>query len=132
VGSVDVDVMAVAYTYPGASADDQEFVEFTAGVSRTISDITIDVRAFYSPEFYGETGPATYITGGASYALTDKLSADVRAGHQTFHDLDDADYADYQAGLTYTHNDIAFGVRYHWGDDDVVDDAWVVSVSKSF
>jgi len=131
-GGLDLDVMAVAYTYPGGAADDQEFVEFTAAVSRTISDITLDVRAYYSPEFYGEIGPGTYVTAGASLAVTDKVSADIRAGHQTFHDLDDADYADYQAGLTYTHNDIAFGVRYHWGDEDVVEDAWVISVAKSF
>lgn len=130
-GAIDLDLGVVAYTYPGGDAEDQEFIEVVASASHTISNLTLDVGAYYSPEFYGSTGPATYVTAGASLALTETLSVDVRAGDQSFSDIDDADYSDYQAGLTYTRDDISVGVRYHWGDE-AVDDRWSVSISKSF
>lgn len=130
-GAIDLDLGVIAYTYPGGDSADQEFVELAASASHTISNLTFDVGAYYSPEFYGGIGPATYVTAGASLALTETLNVDVRASDQSFSNVNGVDYSDYQAGLTYTHNEISFGIRFHWGDD-AIEESWAVSISKAF
>lgn len=128
---LDVDVLAAVYTYPGSDIPDQEYLELSAGAAKTINNITLDVRAYYAPEYYGDSGASYYVETGAAVALTDAIAVDVRAGHSTFDELDNADYSDFQAGISYAHGAFTVGLRHHWATENI-DSASVVSVSRAF
>ena len=130
-GPVDLDIMAAAYTYPGADGADQEFVEITAGAAYAIDNVTVDVRAWVSPDYYGSSGVSTYVEAGLAYAVTDRVSLDVRGGHSSFEDLPDADYSDYSAGVSYSRDAFTVSARHHWGSDDL-ESKWVVGLSRTF
>jgi uncharacterized protein (TIGR02001 family) len=103
-------------------------------------DRTIDLSGgiYYSPEFFGDTGDAWYVTGGISVPLFNALSASANVGWQDVEDTDD--YTDWNVGFTYTIEPWALDldVRYHDTDiddgvcaNDICDERVVGTISKA-
>ena len=126
------DLGVIVYTYPGATdaAGDQDFVELHAGAARSYGPLTLDAGLYWSPDFYLEAGAAHYIDAGASWALTDAIGIDIRAGHSAFDDDSSANYADYQLGVTASRFGLDWDLRWH--DSEIDEDRLVLSVGRSF
>jgi uncharacterized protein (TIGR02001 family) len=135
------DVGVIYYAYPDAD-DDYNYWELYFAPAYAIAmsgdrSIGLSGGIYYSPEFFGDTGDAWYVTGGISVPIIDALSASANIGYQDVEDLDD--YTDWNVGLTYNYEPwgLDFDVRYHDTDidtvcaNDICDERFVGSVKKS-
>lgn len=133
VGAFDLDLGVIYYAYPDAPDDpEQAFVEVYAGASTNVAGVDIGASYAYSPEFYGETGAAGYLSASLGVPLGENFGVDVSAGYSDFYDLDDASYTDYSIGLTTSITDIVdLDFRFIATDLDDDDGSFVITVSRS-
>ncbi len=126
------DLGVIVYTYPGATdaAGDQDFIELHAGTARSYGPVTVDAGLYWTPDFYLEAGAAHYVDAGASWAFSDTVSIDLRAGYSRFDDNSSANYTDYQLGMTASHLGLDWDVRWH--DSEIDEGRLVLSVGRSF
>lgn len=105
---IDISVGFVYYTYPGAlDSANYDFVEGNLTLGYAINgQLSIGVGYNGSPEYFGESGDAHYISGSVSYAVPVKsfdLTLDGSVGYQ---DIDKEavfgtpDYVDWKIGAT--------------------------------
>ena len=101
-GGFDFDLGALYYGYPGSRSESNfDFFEVLGGVSRAFGPLSAGLSAAYSPEFFGEVGPATWGELSASVAIpSSPVSLDGSLGKQWFSDLDDGDYIAWTAGAS--------------------------------
>ena len=133
-GGFDFDLGGIYYAYPDSpqvAGEDQDFLEFYAGGSRSFGALTFDAKLSYSEDFYAGTGQAFYTEAGVAFALNDSLSLDARIGSSRFEDLSGADYDDWQLGLSGEALGLGWDVRFH-DTSDFFGDAFVFSISQSF
>ena len=133
-GGFDFDLGGIYYAYtnsPKIAGEDQDFLEFYAGGSRSFGSLTFDAKLSYSEDFYAGTGQSFYTEAGAAFALSDSLSLGARIGSSTFNDLSGADYDDWQIGLSGEAWGVGWDVRFH-DTSDIFGDAFVISISQSF
>lgn len=112
------DVGAVGYFYAhDAQNSDYDYVEFKAAASRAVGPVTAGVAAYYSPDFFGVDGEATYLEGNVAFTPMDKVSVSGALGKQW---LDvTGDYVTWNVGAAYALTDsLALDVRYHDTDVD--------------
>jgi len=131
VGGVGLDVGFIYYSYPDSEADDINFYELYAGVSKDFGPVGLGGSLNWDPDnetIYGDVG--------VSYSLMDNLSVDVSYG--TY--LDDADlgldlYTGFNIGATYSVAGVDLDVRYYANDGDYanddLEDNIVFSIGKS-
>jgi len=162
VGGVDLMVMPLWYTYPGAedqtgARDDFTFELWTSagmGFDNLPGTPYVTLVANYSPEFFdskfisGDADSALYTSINVAFALPSGWGIDFTYGHQDVggklsNDFFGDDFSHTEIGLTKSAAGFDFDVRYH--DNSEVDDlnAWAVadfakdgdiefSVSRSF
>jgi len=133
-GAWDLDFGAIYYGYPDSPSvgGDQNFWEFYGGVGHALGPFDWDAKLSWSPDFYMESGSATYIETGLAYEFPAGVSVDARIGASSFDDFPASDYEDYQIGVSGTvFENVGWDLRYHALSDDG-DDSIVFSVSQSF
>ncbi|MFC7332353.1 TorF family putative porin [Rhodocista pekingensis] len=134
IGNFGYTAQVLYYTYPGADSDlDYNYWEVGLNLEYTIGKFTPKASVYYSPEYFGNTGEAWYISGGLAAAVTDNLGVDVNVGLQTGEAWND-DVVDWSFGVTTSHFGLDFALRYHDTDQnaDLSDERVVFTVSKSF
>jgi uncharacterized protein (TIGR02001 family) len=135
LGELGYDLGAIYYSYPGAdSALDYDFFEAFGALSYEFGPVSLAGGLNYSPEFFGDTGSATYVYVGASAPLAGIFSVSATVGR---HDIDAADdYLHWQLGVGAELSGFAFDLSYHDtdldGGGDIADSRLVATVSRSF
>lgn len=141
-GPIGWDLGVIGYFYP--SADDSlnlDFYELYAAPSIDLTEkVSIGAAINYSPEFFGETGEATYIEVNGALAVSDVLSFSAAYGNQDVADV--GDYSTFNVGATLAFNGFDLGLTYvdTDGADDpdgfglsetLTDGRFVVSIGRS-
>lgn len=135
-GPVTLDLGVVYYGYGnqpnGASYD---YVEWKAGASAAVGPATVGGVVFYSDDFFGATGPATYYELNGAVPVAEKITVSGAIGHQEI--KGPADYNTWNLGVGYALNDIiGFDLRYHDTDEhsfgNIYDSRVVLSLKASF
>ncbi len=115
--SLDLGVLYYSYTKdkgltPGAFS----YLELKAAASRTFGPATFGAAVYYSPEFPGKTGHATYGELNVSAPIAKKLTLSGAVGRQNIQKA--ADYTTWNAGVTYALTDkFSLDLRY-WDTDE--------------
>jgi uncharacterized protein (TIGR02001 family) len=118
VGAVTFDIGAIYYGYTDQPAGSHEdYWEFKAAASIPAGPATLGAAVFYSPEFFGKTGKATYYEVNAALPIPNtKFSVSGAVGHQQVEGP--ADYTTWNAGVGFALNDhIGLDLRY-WDTDE--------------
>ncbi len=128
IGPAELDVGFIYYAYPGAQqagTADQDYFEVKAGVSgELVKGLSTGFTAYYSDDYYAETGEAWTLEGSAGYEFskiwifTPSISGVVGT---TLFDNDGLDYAYWNAGLSLAVEAFTFDFRYHDTDSDGLD-----------
>lgn len=117
-GPVSFDLGVIYYGYIGSpGGSHQAYWEFKGAASVPVGPATLGGAVYYSPEFFGKTGDATYFEVNGSLPLGDtKFSLSGALGYQQL--KGPADYTTWNAGIGYALNDhIGLDLRY-WDTDD--------------
>lgn len=138
----DYDVGLIYYYYPGSDdALNYNFYEVALGASRDIGQVTTGISFNMSPEYFGDSGYATYTKLSAEMPVMENLTAAVHYGHQTIEDsaaFGNPNYNDWSLGVTY--NLAGFDITAAYIDTDLKrseladggEARGVLTVSKSF
>ena len=113
LGPVALDLGIQYYGYINApTGSDQDFVEFKLAGSVPVGPATVGATVFWSDNFYGGTGNATYVELNGSSPIGEKFSVSGAVGHQ---DVDyDGDYTTWNLGVGYALTDfLGVDLRYH-------------------
>lgn len=116
------DLGGVYYWYPGADKADGQHLnydlwEIALQLGYEVSDmVSLSAKYYYSPDFFGGTGKANYITGGVTVTppikLHDELSLALFA-NLGFQNIEDTkDYTDWNLGASLTYKAVTFSVAY--------------------
>ena len=136
IGVVNLDLGVYYYGYTNQpTGSHEDYVEYKAAASTAVGPATVGALVFYSPEFFGKTGKATYYEINAAAPVADKVSVSGAIGHQEIEGP--ADYNTWNLGVGYALNDhVGFDLRYHDTDEhgfgDIYDAKIVVGVKASF
>lgn len=121
LGPVALDLGAIYYGYlnePGGA--DYAYWEFKAAGSIPAGPATVGAAVYYSPEFFGGIGSATYVEANAAISPADKWTINGAVGNQSF----DAggDYTTWNVGVSYAFTEnFSADLRYHDSDLDCTD-----------
>ncbi len=145
---VTLDVGGIYYLYPGAgSSRDYDFYEIYAGLSRDFGVASASTKVSYSPEYFGDSGDATYVELGIDVPLGKYFTLNLHGGYQWIDEnatFGADDYFDYLIGLSVSLIGLDFQVAYVGTDLDDTDSSSsltcfrddcstvIASVSKSF
>ena len=112
-GAADIDLGVIYYVYPGGGFDGYDFVEFALGLSRGFASLSAGVSAAYSPDFFGDSGSAIYLSGSLGLDIpTTPLSLSASLGRQSIDDNDafgTPDYVDYSVGASLSALGVSLG-----------------------
>jgi uncharacterized protein (TIGR02001 family) len=132
----------IYYAYPGASNDlDYDFFEVAGSLGHEFGFAALTAGVNYSPNNFGDSGDATYLSLAASVPFTDSFSGKASIGHQYVDDEDAfgyPDYSDWSVGLGYKFSGFDVGLAYvdtNLSDAecaDGCDERVVFSLSRSF
>lgn len=131
----DFDLGVKYNAFVGNDADELNYGEVTAGVSRAFGPARVGFGVTYSPDFLGLLDETYTYQTSASYAVTDRL---VVSGTYGVFDIDavDANYDFYNVGAAYNLTDaLALDVRYHNTNLDIqpaASERVVLSLKASF
>lgn len=127
VGSVDFDIGAGAYLFPGGrpfvydvpgrppQSGHKRLVEPYAGVKRAFGSAELSGFVFYTPDTIGEAGPAWYGRAQVEADLPFALEAGANFGVSRYRDVElNPDYEDYSAWLGREVR--GFDLRLTWSD----------------
>lgn len=119
VGPVSLDIAYIYYGYTNQPAGpDEAYSEFKLAGSIPAGPATVGAAVYYSDDFFGETGPATYYEINGSMPIGEtKFSVSGALGHQVV--KGDFDYTTWNLGVGYAINDhLGVDLRYHDTDAD--------------
>lgn len=117
--SLDYDLGVLRYEYPDdaqGGAAESSFNEVYASLS--VAGFTLGVA--YSPEFFAESGKASYLNLDYELALPNDFGLSFHYGKQSIDDnaaFGTPDYSDYSLGLTKTVSDVDLSLT--WFDTDL-------------
>lgn len=138
VGDTSFDFGVLYYGYrkdkngaPGANS----YTELKAAVSRTFGPATLGAAVYYSPEWPGKGGDATYVEGNAALPLTKRFTLSGAVGHQEIKNY--GDYNTWNVGVGYLLGEnLTLDVRYHDTDEHnygkIYDSRVVASLKAAF
>lgn len=143
---IDWDVGILGYFYPGSpDGNNYDYWEAMIAAGKDFGMLSAGVSLNYSPEFYADTGAATYIAGNVEVPFKDtNFSATGSFGHQWIQDnvtFNAPDYSDWSLGVGYAWNGFDFAAQYVdtnisdaacFGGASWCDAAGIFSVSRSF
>lgn len=138
VGPVSLDFGALYYGYVDSDIDDAAYWEFKAAGSIPAGPATVGAAVYYSPEFFGDTGQATYAELNAATTFSNKATLSGAFGHQWLDgdkNINDG-YSTWNIGVTYPITDnFGIDVRYVGLDSDgkdlAGDDDTIVATLKA-
>lgn len=137
LGPVALDLGVIYYGYTNSpSGPDQDYVEFKVAGSVPVGPGTIGAAVYYSNDFFGETGEATYYEVNGSLAIPDtKFSVSGALGKQEV--VGPADYTTWNFGAGYALNDhVGFDLRYHDTNEhdfaDIYESRVVLGIKATF
>ncbi len=136
IGVVNLDLGVYYYGYTNQpTGSHEDYVEYKAAASTAVGPATVGALVFYSPEFFGKTGKATYYEINGAVPVAEKVSVSGAVGHQEIEGP--ADYNTWNLGVSYALNDtVGFDLRYHDTDEhgfgDIYESKVVVGVKASF
>lgn len=143
-GGLGWDVGAIYYAYPGAKSDaNLDYWEAKGALSYAFKGVTLEpsvsLALYYSPEFTGETGDATYVVGSLDLALPRDFGLSLHVGQQNIDETVPDSYVEYGVGISKELAGFGLALNYHGtngdGEDlagELADDRVVFSVSRSF
>lgn len=134
IGNFSYDVGGIYYAFPGSESNlDYDYWEAYLSLGYQLDTVGLVAGINYSPEFFGDTGDATYMYGGINWTLPHDFSAKAHIGYQ---EIDQAtDYTDWALGLGYNWLDFDFALTYTGTDRDQNswdDDRLILGVSRTF
>jgi uncharacterized protein (TIGR02001 family) len=114
VGDTSFDFGVLYYGYvkdkngaPGANS----YMELKAAVAHPVGKATVGAAFYYSPEYSGNSGYATYYELNAALPIADKLTLSGAVGSQKYDKI--GTYATWNVGATYALTDkLALDLRY--------------------
>jgi len=136
-GDYSFDLGVIVYGYLGEpEGSDYTFGEVKAAVSHPLGKGTVGGAVYYSPEFFGAVGPATYYEVNGSYPITDKLAVSGALGSQESTKYEKANYTTLNVGLTYAVTD-TWSVDGRVSTNDLpemghADNLFALTVKKTF
>jgi uncharacterized protein (TIGR02001 family) len=115
-GPVSLDLGVIYYGYLNdPTGSDYAFWEVKAAASVPAGPATLGAAVYYSPEFFGGIGDATYVEVNGSVSPAEKWTLSAALGNQSF-DIG-GDYSTWNVGVGYAFNDtISADLRYHDND----------------
>jgi uncharacterized protein (TIGR02001 family) len=134
--SLDFGVLYYGYTKDkGLTPGSYSYVELKAAASRTFGPATLGAAVYFSPEYPGKGGDATYVEANAAMPVAEKLTLSGAVGHQTIKNY--ADYSTWNLGVAYALTDkLSADLRYHdtseHGLGKIYDSRVVVSLKAAF
>lgn len=138
VGDTSFDFGVIYYGYrkdkngaPGANS----YTELKAAASRTFGPATLGAAVYYSPEWPGKGGDATYVEGNAAVPLTKRITVSGAVGHQEIKKY--TSYNTWNIGVGYLLGEnLTVDVRYHDTDEHslgkIYDSRVAVSLKAAF
>ncbi len=137
VGAVTFDLGVIYYGYTDQpKGSNEDYWEGKVAASVPAGPATLGVAVYYSPEFFGKTGEATYFEVNAAVPIPDtKFSVSGALGHQQVEGP--ADYTTWNLGVGYALTDmIGLDLRYFDTDEhkfgDIYDSRVVAGIKLSF
>lgn len=136
LGPVQLDLGVVYYGYLNqANGADQDYTEWKITGSVPVGPATIGGAFFYSSDFFGGTGEATYFEVNGSVPVAEKVTVSGALGTQKVEGP--FDYTTWNLGVGYAVNDhIGLDLRYHDTDEhsfgDIYDGRVVLGVKVAF
>jgi len=138
VGDTSFDFGVLYYGYSkdkGLTPGSFSYFEMKAAASRTFGPATLGAAVYYSPEYSGDTGGATYFEGNAAVPIAPKFTLSGALGRQTFKNL--KDYTTWNVGVSYALTDnVSADLRYHDTDEhnlgQIYDSRVVIGLKAAF
>lgn len=118
VGPVNLDLAVIYYGYTGQpKGSNEDYWEGKIAASVPAGPVTLGAAVYYSPEFFGKSGDATYAEINWATAFADsKFSVSGALGHQQV--KGPADYNTWNVGVGYAFADnLGVDLRYHDTDE---------------
>ncbi|WP_372785062.1 TorF family putative porin [Phenylobacterium sp.] len=118
LGPVTVDLGVIRYGYTNQPSGPKEvYTEWKVAPSMAVGPATVGVAYFYSDDFFGETGKATYYEINGSLPIgKSPFSVSGALGHQEV--VGPLDYNTWNLGVGYALNShVGFDLRY-WDTDE--------------
>lgn len=143
-GGLGWDVGAIYYSYPGsADAADLDYWEAKGALNYAFKGVALEpsvaLALYYSPEFTGETGDATYVVGSLNLTLPQDFGLSLHVGQQNIDETVPDSYIEYGVGVSKQVAGFGLALNYYGTNDDgedlageLADDRVVFSVSRSF
>lgn len=133
--ALDLGVNRYGYVHSPAGSR-QDYVEWKAGASWPLDEATLGLAVYYSDNYFGDAGPATYYeVNGASPVPRTRFSVSGAVGRQVL--KGPLDYTTWNLGLGYAVNDhLGLDLRY-WDTDEhsfgsIYDSRVVLGVKAAF
>lgn len=141
-GESSFNVGGIYYAYAGADTGDFDYVELYGSWGQSFDALSLGLSVYYSPDFFGGSGNATYSQASASFAATPTVSVNGYYGYQTIEDnaaYGVPDYSVWSLGVSWTPDIVTFALDYVDTDitdmecgGDSCDGSLVGSISVSF
>lgn len=138
VGDTSLDFGVLYYGYvddKGLTPGSYSYTEFKAAASRAFGPATLGAAVYYSPEYPGKGGGATYFEVNGAVPVAEKLTLSGALGRQTIKNY--GDYNTWNVGLAYALTDkLSADLRYHDTDEHnygkIYDSRIVVGLKAAF
>lgn len=138
VGDTSFDFGVLYYGYledKGLTPGSYSYTEFKAAASRAFGPATLGAAVYYSPEYPGKGGGATYFEVNGAVPVAEKLTLSGALGRQTIKNY--GDYNTWNVGLAYALTDkLSADLRYHDTDEHnygkIYDSRIVVGLKAAF
>lgn len=136
------DVGLIYYHYP--SGTQLNFYELNGALSYDFGVAAVTLGASWSPDFFGETGKATYYHVGVDVPLPYDMAVAANYGHQNVKKnslFGTPDYNEWSLGISKSYKMATFDLTYHdtnidkskcFGGTDLCDAETVFTVSVDF
>jgi len=119
LGPVSFNFGGIYYMYPGANdpkGGEFNFFELKASAEHDFGVAKASVSLNYSPDYFGESGDATFVEGKITVPLVENFEASAALGHQWIQKnavFGTPDYLTWNAGVSYTWKQFTLDARYY-------------------
>ncbi len=110
------DLTAIYYHYPGAASSlNYDFWEIGPSVGYDFGFLSVSAGANFSPEYFGDSGDALYVSGGVEIPLGKSFALAGNIGHQSIDknaNFGTDDYLDWGVSLSTSFEGFDFSIGY--------------------
>jgi uncharacterized protein (TIGR02001 family) len=113
---LNYDIGLIYYGYPGANSNlNYDFWEGSLALGYDFGAFAASTSVNYSPEYFGESGDATYVAAAVDVPTAYDVTLSAHVGRQTIDEngvFGVPDYTDWSLGLGYTLGDFDLSLQY--------------------